>query len=173
MCGTRAIRGTISFAVRKAIHAIDRNLPVSQGTTLSDRVDESILNQSLVAKLSTFFGLVAAFLSSIGIYGLVHVVSRRTNEIGIRMALGADQGQVRWLVMREIVLLVGIGIAIGVPATLAGGRFVSSMLFGLKPNDPLSLVAAIVLLLAVAILAGSLPARRASRVEPAVALRCE
>jgi len=80
---------------------------------------------------------------------------------------------VRWLVMREIVVLVGVGIAIGVPVTLAGGRLVATMLFGLKPADPFSILAAIVLLLCVAVLAGSLPARRASRVEPMVALRCE
>jgi ABC-type antimicrobial peptide transport system permease subunit len=132
------------------------------------------VDQSLVAELSTFFGLVAVFLSSIGIYGLMsYVVSRRTNEIGIRMALGAERSDVRWLVMREIVVLVSVGIAIGVPVTLAGGRFVTSMLFGLKPSDPFSLIAAVLLLLCVAVLAGSLPARRASRVEPMVALRCE
>jgi predicted permease len=165
---------TISSAVQKTIRSIDRNLPITHVTTLNAQIANSIVDQSLVAELSTFFGLVAVFLSSIGIYGLMsYVVSRRTNEIGIRMALGAERSDVRWLVMREIVVLVGVGIAIGVPVTLAGGRFVTSMLFGLKPSDPFSLIAAVLLLLCVAVLAGSLPARRASRVEPMVALRCE
>ncbi len=166
--------GAVSSAVQKAIHSIDRNLPITHVTTLNAQIANSIVDQSLVAELSAFFGLLAVFLSSIGIYGLMsYVVSRRTNEIGIRMALGAERSHVSWMVMREIVLLVGIGIAIGVPVTLAGGSLVGSMLFGLRPRDPFSIVASIALLLGVAVLAGLLPARRASRVEPSVALRCE
>ena len=102
-----------------------------------------------------------------------YVVSRRTNEIGIRMALGADRSRIRWQMMREIVVLAAVGIAIGVPITLAGGRLVTSMLFGLQGTDPWNLLAAVCLLLCVAILAGYLPARRASRVDPMVALHYE
>jgi ABC-type antimicrobial peptide transport system permease subunit len=114
-------------------------------TTLEEQVGGSITNQRLVAQLSTFFGLLAVFLSCIGIYGLMsYVVTGRTSEIGIRMALGAERSHVRWLVMREILLLVAVGIAIGVPAALAGNRLISNMLFGVGPADPLSLLAAVV-----------------------------
>jgi ABC-type antimicrobial peptide transport system permease subunit len=102
-----------------------------------------------------------------------YMVGRRTNEIGIRMALGAVRSDVRWLVMREIVVLIVIGVAIGVPVTLGGSRLVSSMLFGLSGNDFVSLLAAVVTLLVVGLLAGYLPANRASRVDPMVALRYE
>ena len=164
----------ISAAVQQAIHSIDRSLPITGVTTLDEQVARSITNQRLVAQLSTFFGLLAVFLSAIGIYGLMsYVVSRRTNEIGIRMALGAARSNVRNLVLREIALLVAIGIAIGIPAALAGDRLVSKMLYGLHGSDPLSLAAATLLLLAVALLAGYLPARRAARVDPMVALRYE
>ena len=101
--------------------------------------------QRTVAQLCTFFGLLAVFLSCIGIYGLMsYVVSRRTNEIGIRMALGAERSNVRWLVMREIMLLIGVGVAIGIPATLACGRLITKMLYGLKETDPTSLIASVV-----------------------------
>ena len=134
----------------------------------------SITNQRLVAQLSMFFGRLAVFLSCIGIYGLMsYIVSQRTNEIGIRMALGAAQSSVRWLVLREIAVMVLAGISIGVPAALAGGRLVTHMLFGLEENDPVSIAAAVGVLLAVGIVAGYFPARRASQVEPIVALRYE
>jgi predicted permease len=166
--------GAISAAVQRTIHSVDRNLPINHVTTLDEQVSLSTKSSILIAQLSTFFGLLAAFLSSIGIYGLMsYVVSRRTNEIGIRMALGADRSQIRRQVLLEIALLVGVGIAIGVPVTLAGSRLVASMLFGLDGRDPRNLLTAVCLLMFVAILAGYLPARRASRIDPVVALRCE
>jgi predicted permease len=166
--------GSISTAVQQTIHSIDRTLPISGITTLDDEVARSITNQRLVAQLSTFFGLLAVFLSSIGIYGLMsYVVSRRTNEIGIRMALGAARSNVRTLILREISLLVAIGIAIGIPAALIADRYITHMLYGLRGTDPLSLASATILLLIVALLAGFIPAQRASRVDPMVALRYE
>jgi len=161
-------------AIRQAIHDVDRTLPISDVMTLHEQVARSTTNQRLVAQLSAFFGLLAVFLSCIGIYGLMsYVVTRRTNEIGIRMALGAERSQVLWLVMRESLWLVALGIAIGVPVALAGNRLVSSMLFGLQASDPLSLLAGVGVLLVVAGLAGYLPARRASLVDPMVSLRYE
>ena len=164
----------ISTSVQQAIKSINRNVRITHVTTLDDQVARTMTNERLVAQLSTFFGLLAVFLSAIGIYGLMsYVVSRRTNEIGIRMALGAPRSNVRWLVMREIALLVSIGIAIGIPATLMGDRLIQKMLYGLKGMDPISLGVSVCVLLGVAMLAGYFPARRASRVDPVVALRFE
>jgi ABC-type antimicrobial peptide transport system permease subunit len=167
-------RASIASAAQKVIHSIDRNIPITHVSTLEEEIALSVIDERLLAQLSTFFGLLAAFLSSIGIYGLMsYVVSRRTNEIGIRMALGADRSKIRWQVMREIAVLVGAGIVIGVPLTLAGSKLVTSMLFGLHGTDPWNLLTAVGLLACVAILAGYLPARRAARVNPMAALRCE
>jgi predicted permease len=164
----------VAAAVQQTIHSIDHNLPITHITTLDEQVARSITNQRLVAQLSAFFGMLAVFLSCIGIYGVMsYVVTRRTNEIGIRMALGAGRSKMLWMVAREILILISIGIVIGVPVTLAGDRLVSNMLFGLTPTDPVTLVGATVLLLIVAAIAGYLPARRASLVDPMVALRYE
>jgi predicted permease len=164
----------VAAAVEQTIHSIDRNLPIARVTTLDEQVARSITNQRLVAQLSTFFGLLAVFLSCIGIYGVMsYVVIRRTNEIGIRMALGARRSNMLWMVLREILILVSIGVVIGAPVALAGDRLVSKMLFGLRPSDPVTLVSATVILLIVAAIAGYLPARRASLMDPMVALRYE
>ncbi|WP_158748912.1 ABC transporter permease [Acidobacterium sp. S8] len=164
----------ISASVQQAIKSINHNVRISHVTTLDDQVARTVTNQRLVAQLSTFFGLLAVFLSAIGIYGLMsYVVSRRTNEIGIRMALGAARSNVSWLVLREILLLVAIGIAIGIPVALAADRLVANMLVGFKGADPVSLTAAVVLLLLVTSAAGYFPAKRASMVDPMEALRYE
>jgi ABC-type antimicrobial peptide transport system permease subunit len=161
-------------AIRQAIREADRSLPVSDVMTLGEQVQKSIANQTLLARLSAFFGLLAVFLSCIGIYGLMsYFVARRVNEIGLRMALGAARSQILWLVMRESLRLVATGIVIGVPLALAGDQLVSSLLFGLRAIDSISLLAGVGLLLAVAAVAGYLPARRATRIEPMVALRFE
>jgi len=164
----------ISNEVQQAIRAIDRRLPITNVTTLKEQVSRSFTNQAIVAELSAFFALVAVFLSCIGLYGLMsYLVSRRTGEIGIRMALGANRSEVAWRVMREIGLLVLAGIVIGLPVTLSGVRLVRNMLYGLSGTDPFSLAAAIGLLLFAGMASGYLPARRASRVDPVVALRDE
>jgi predicted permease len=160
--------------IRQTIHDVDPRLPISDVMTLDEQVARSITNQRLVAQLSAFFGLVAVLLSCIGIHGVMsYVVMRRTNDIGIRMALGADRYHVRWQVMREVLMLVAVGIAIGTPVALIGDRLISSMLFGLRSTDAVSLFAALGLLSAVAAIAGYLPARRASLIDPMVALRHE
>ncbi len=142
--------------------------------TLDAQVARSFTNQTIIAELSAFFGLMAVFLSCIGLYGLMsYLVSRRTGEIGIRMALGANRSEVAWQVLREIGLLVLAGIVIGLPLTLAGIRLCTICAYGLSGTDPFSLIAATALLLFAGMAAGYLPARRASSVDPVVALRDE
>ena len=160
--------------VRHAVGEVDRNLPISYQNTLAQQVDQSITSQTLIARLSTFFGLLAVFLACIGLYGLMsYAVTRRTNEIGIRMALGAQRNQILGMILRETFQLVLAGLIIGIPIAVAGSKLISSQLFGLKPTDPMTISAAALLLMAVAAFAGYLPARRASRVDPMAALRCE
>ena len=160
--------------VRRAISNVNANLAIWDVRTLARQVDITIIYSRLVAQLSAFFGLLAVFLACLGIYGVTsYAVGRRTNEIGLRMALGAQRTDVLRMVLSEIALLVGLGLVLGVPAALGAGRWAASLLFGLKPSDPASIATAVVLLLAVAALAGYLPARRASKIDPMVALRYE
>jgi len=161
-------------AVRRAIHSADAGLPISEVMTLDEQVERSLMNQRLVAQLSGFFGLLAVFLTCIGLYGLMsYLVTRRVNEIGVRMALGAGRWHVLGQEMRESLRLVAIGIGIGVPVALAGQRLISGMLFGLRGAGTASLLAAGGFLLAIAAVASYLPARRASLIDPTVALRTE
>jgi predicted permease len=165
---------SIANEVQQAIHAVDRRLPTSHIMTLDAQVASSFTNQTIIADLSAFFGLMAVFLSCIGLYGLMsYLVSRRTGEIGIRMALGANRSEVAWQVLREIGVLVLTGIILGLPLTVFGIRLVRNMLYGLSGTDPFSLMASTALLLFAGMAAGYLPARRASSVDPVVALRDE
>lgn len=165
---------SIIAEVRRAIADVDHTLPVSSVTTMVRKVNDSMIQDALVAQLSTFFGLLAVFLACIGLYGLMsYMVARRTSEIGVRMALGAGRRNVMWMVMKEVLMLTGIGLVAGIPVALAGDRLIASMLFGLKPTDPFAMGSAVVLMLAVAALAGYLPARQAARVSPIEALRYE
>ena len=160
--------------IRAAIHAVDPNLAVWNIMTLSDAVAQSLSQEKLLAKLASFFGVLALLLASIGLYGVMaYSVARRTNEIGIRMALGAQPLAVLGMVLRESVFVVGLGLIAGIPAALACGRYVSSQLYGLAPNDPITIVGASGALLAVALVASLLPARRAALLDPLAALREE
>ncbi|HET7208138.1 MAG TPA: ABC transporter permease, partial [Terriglobales bacterium] len=160
--------------VRKAFAALDANVPVSRIRTLDELVDSSISKDILVARLSTFFGLLALVLACVGLYGVMsYTVSRRTREIGVRMALGAQRTQVLGMVLNEGLKLVLIGIVVGIPVALLASRVFSSMLFGLSPADPLSMLTVIAVLGSIATLAGLIPARRATKVDPMVALRYE
>lgn len=165
---------TASSAVRSAIAQVDDKLPVVNVTSFSRQLADSLRQERLMTQLVSFFGVLALVLASVGLYGVMgHAVARRTNEIGIRMALGAARSSILWMVLRETLLLVGTGIAIGVPVALGAGRLVSAQLYGLSAADPLTLAGAVVVLIGVAALAGYLPARRASQVDPMVALRYE
>jgi len=161
-------------AVRRAMGEVNSNLPIGNVQTLADQVDASITIQRLVAELSAFFGLLAVFLACIGIYGLAsYAVSRRANEIGIRMALGARRCDVLRLVVRQGFKLTLMGAAIGIAGALVLTRFLASLLYGVKPTDPLTFVAVSLILIAVALVACYIPARRAAKVDPMVALRYE
>lgn len=160
--------------VRETIKEINRNLPVDDVVSLSDHIGRSLVQQKLIARLASFFGLLALLLACVGLYGVMsYGVARRTNEIGIRMALGAQNRSVLWLVLREALVLVGIGLVVGVLASLALTKTAASLLYELKPNDPLTIAMATIVLMMVALVAGYLPARRAARVDPMIALRDE
>jgi predicted permease len=160
--------------VRRAVLEVNRKLPIDEVVSLSEHIGRSLAQQKLVARLASFFSLLALLLACVGLYGVLsYAVARRTNEIGVRMALGARRGDVIWLVLREALALVGAGVVIGLLASFAATKTVSTLLFGLKPNDPLTIAVATLLLLAVAALSAYLPARRASRVDPMAALREE
>jgi ABC-type antimicrobial peptide transport system permease subunit len=164
----------VTEEVRRALAGIDSNLPILKISTLSEQVDRYLGHEELISDLSSFFALLALSLACIGLFGMMsYNVVRRTNEIGIRMALGAAHGDVLWAILRESLVLVAIGIVVGVPATWGATHFISSMLFGLTPHDPVSVVGGTLLMLAGAVLAAYLPARRATRVDPMVALRYE
>ncbi len=160
--------------VRETIKQINRNLAVDDVVSLSDHIGRSLVQQKLIARLASFFGLLALLLACVGLYGVMsYGVARRTNEIGIRMALGARGRSVLWLVLREALVLVVIGLVVGVLASLALTKTAASLLYELKPNDPLTIAMATIVLMMVALLAGYLPARRAARVDPMIALRDE
>jgi len=160
--------------VRAAVRAENPNLAISDMATLRSAVQDSLSREALLAKLAGFFGTLALLLASIGLYGVMeYSVARRTNEIGIRMALGAQPRAVLGMVLRESVFVVGLGLIAGIPAALACGRYVSSQLYGLAPNDPATIAGASALLLAVALVASFMPARRAGMLDPLAALREE
>jgi len=161
-------------AARKAILAFDPAIPIGKDEPLVSMLDDNLRQERLIAQLSTVFGGLALLLACIGLYGVLsYGVAQRTNEIGIRMALGAERGAVIRMVLRETAILILIGLAVGVPASLACARFVESKLFGLKAADPVTLAAALGIMIAVAVASGYLPARRASKVDPLIALRYE
>src|SRR5207249_4529596 len=161
-------------SVRNVVQELDRVTPIFDVKTQIEQINESIFQERLFAKLSSFFGLLALLLACVGLYGIMsYAVVGRTNEIGIRMALGAEQGSILRCVLREALLLAGFGIVLGFPLPLAATRLIASELYGLKPNDPITISVAVLLMTAVAALAGYLPARKASRVDPMMALRYE
>jgi ABC-type antimicrobial peptide transport system permease subunit len=148
------------------------DVPVVRFRTQQQQVRSGFASEWILARTSAFFSTIAMLLACIGLYGMMsYNVTRRTSEIAIRMALGARRDGIVWLVLREVVLLLSIGVTLGLLCARAVTRTVGAMLYGLSPNDPLTIMAAVLLLVAIGILAGYLPARRAANVNPWIALR--
>ena len=165
---------SLSNQVRAEIAHVNDKLPVLNITSLRVQTDEALKREKLITQLVSFFGILGLLLSCVGLYGIMaHAVVRRTNEIGIRMALGAERRNIIWMVLKESLVMVILGLAIGLPASWAAAQLIANQLFGLSPSDPITLITAVTLLTMVATLAGYLPARKASRVDPLVALRYE
>jgi ABC-type antimicrobial peptide transport system permease subunit len=165
---------TLFTALRRKVQDLDSGMPVYGMKTLERQLDETLSTERLIAVLSAAFGLLATVLAALGLYGVMaFMVARRTKEIGLRMALGAPQTQVIWMVMSETLMLVTAGLAIGVPTAFALSKYVSTQLYGVKATDFVSAAGALLVLALVAAGAGFLPARRASTIDPIQALRYE
>ncbi len=161
-------------ALRRKVQQFDKTLPVDSIRTVDDLVDRRVVQERIIAQLSAFFGVLALVLASVGLYGVLsYAVARRSNEIGIRMAIGAEQGTVMWMILRETLVLVAIGGVVGVSAAVALGRLVASRMFGVSAADPVTMITAAAMLTAVAMFAACFPALRAARVDPVIALRVE
>lgn len=171
---TRSASESAYALVREQVSRLDASMPVYAIKTLEGQLDETLLTDRLIALLSAGFGLLATLLASVGLYGVMaFVVVRRRKELGIRLALGAQPGAVIWMVMKEVLMLLAIGLAVGIPAALGAGRFVSSQLYGIQPWDPSIAIATTALLTMVSAVAGLIPAHKASRIDPILALRYE
>ena len=160
--------------VREIVRQADPRVPVTDIRAQAAQVDQ-IMNQEIIfARLCTGFAALALLIACIGLYGtMAYTVARRTGEIGIRMALGAQRGTVVWMVLREVLALAAVGLAIGVPAALGTSRFIESFLFDVKPNSPAALAFAVAILLSAVLVAGYVPARKASLIDPMTAVRHE
>ena len=141
---------------------------------MNNLINQDLRTERILAILSAFFAAVTALLVALGLYGLLaYTVTRRTTEIGVRLALGASRKSVLWLILKDALLLTALGIVIGIPAVLIAGKLISSMLYGISPSSPLTLVICALVMLAIAASAGLIPAWRAAKVDPSTALRWE
>jgi predicted permease len=166
--------GPLTDVARQRLATVNPDLPIYRVNTLEVEAQESLLRQRLLARVSSLFGVTTLLLASVGLYGLMSfAVARRSKEIGVRMALGAERRNVLWMTFRESIELIAVGVIVGVPSALALMRFGRTFLFGLTPADPLTLATAVVVLAGVALLAGYIPARKASQADPIGALRVE
>lgn len=161
-------------AVRQIVRRADSRVPVTNVVSESGAIDKSMNQEIMFARLCTAFGVLALVIACVGLYGTIaYNVARRTKEVGIRMALGAQRASIVWMVLRDVLLVAGVGLAVSVPAVLATSKFVKAFLFAMKPNDPITLLMAVLILVSSAVVAGYMPARRASRIDPTEALRHE
>jgi ABC-type antimicrobial peptide transport system permease subunit len=161
-------------SVRETVRQVDARVPVSEVRTQAADIDQTINQEIVFARLCSGFAILALVIACVGLYGAVsYNVARRTAEIGIRMALGAQRSGVVRMVLREVLVLAAVGLAVGIGAALAASKFVESFLYGMKPNDPLALTLAVMTLLGAALLAGYVPAQKASRIDPMLAVRHE
>jgi ABC-type antimicrobial peptide transport system permease subunit len=161
-------------AVLHAVAQVDGRLSLSGMKTLNDQIDDSLVQERLVASLAGLFGILAVLLASVGLYGVMaYTVSRKTNEIGLRIALGSGRLQIASLILREALLMVLAGFVVGIPAAMATARLMRSQLYGLGPYDPMTVLSAVGVMTGVAVLACYPPATRAMRIDPMVALRYE
>jgi len=164
----------VTTSIRKAIAEVDPNIPIQETTTMDDMVIRTFKNQQMLSRLSSFFGILALIIVAVGLYGRIsYAIACRTAEIGVRMALGAQKYHVLLLVVRETLLLVGAGCAIGIPIAFASSRLIANMLFGVKATDIVTFLAILIIFAVTGVLAGIVPARRASRIDPLTALRYE
>jgi predicted permease len=171
---TRGSVPGLEAQVRRTLSQINPNLTMLKFETFEEQVKNEFLRQEILVQLTTVFGFLALALAAIGLYGVTaYSVAQRTSEIGIRMALGADRGGIVQMVLRSAFLQAGIGLAIGMPAAILGGRFMASLLYNVRPLDPAVLIATTVILAIAAFLAAVIPAQRAASVEPMTALRIE
>jgi predicted permease len=165
---------SVETAIRRAVAGVDADLPVPELRTQTSLLEQSAARERVFAQMLTIFGLFALLLASIGLHGITsYSVTRRTNEIGVRVALGAVPRQVLWLILRQVLILAGMGLVVGVPLALVAGPLVGTLLYDVAPNDPVMIALAAVGLLAVAVGAGALPARKAARFHPLDALRTD
>jgi ABC-type antimicrobial peptide transport system permease subunit len=161
-------------AVQRRIGRVASDIIITDTHTLAEQFDESLLQEHLISTLATAFGLLALILSAVGLYGVMaYSVARRTGEIGIRMALGALPRQVAWSILRQTLWLVAVGLAVGIPVSIFLANLVATLLYGVTPADVITHASAAAVLSAVALIASYLPARRASRIDPMIALRYE
>jgi ABC-type antimicrobial peptide transport system permease subunit len=159
-------------AVRQIVHAADPRIPVTNFKTQAGELASTINQEILLARICDAFAIVALVIACVGLYGtMAYGVARRTREIGIRIAIGAGRGSVIWMVMREVCVLAAVGLAISIPVARGLSTFVESFLFGMKPNDPQAIAIAVTTLIGASLLAAYAPARKASRIDPATALR--
>jgi ABC-type lipoprotein release transport system permease subunit len=164
----------LSNTIRRLVHEADPRLPVADLTTQTRRIDSTIAPERVFADLCTCFGVLALLIATVGLYGtMAYAVARRTNEIGIRVALGAERRRVVWMVLREVLALCVIGLIVGFGVAIETSRFVASFLFGVRPADPFSFGLSAAILIVCALAAGYAPAWRASRIDPMQALRHE